>query len=113
MVLLLATRPASAASARAITAAWKSTSWVRVRGDHLSGPDTSVRQRPVKGIRSSEEKNSTLPASKALIRYFRNKRRNSRERTRTGKKNPARQETHSMPSVERPPPETTQFRWGC
>ena len=36
-----------------------------------------------------------MPASKALIKYSRNRRRNSRESTRTGKKNPARQETHS------------------
>src|SRR5208337_1589363 len=60
----------------------------------------------------SEEKNSSLPASKALSKYSRNRRRNSLESTATGKKNPSRQEIHWLPSAERPPPATTQCRWG-
>src|SRR6266481_1325215 len=48
----------------------------------------------------------------ALSKYSRNRRRNSLESTPTGKKNPARQEIHWLPSRERPPPGTTQCRWG-
>src|ERR1044072_2607124 len=61
---------------------------------------------------SKEEKNSSLPASKALIRYSKNRRRNKRDRTRTGKKNPGRQEIHCVPSGESPPPATTQCKGG-
>ena len=42
---------------------------------------------------SREEKNPSFPASKALSRYSRNSRRNKRESTRTGRKNPGRQES--------------------
>src|SRR5262249_10383219 len=61
---------------------------------------------------ASEEKNRNSPESKASSRYVKNKRRNRRESTRTGKKKRGRQEIHPGPSREIPPPGTTQWRGG-
>jgi len=49
---------------------------------------------------------------KASFRAWRNKRRNRRESTRTGRKNPGLQAIQRCRSGERPPPGTTQCRCG-
>jgi hypothetical protein len=54
-----------------------------------------------------------LPASKALTKYSRNRRRNSLESTHTDKKNPTRQEIHAVLSGESPPPVTTAWDDPC
>ena len=74
-------------------------------------PD-SGQTRGDPGDRSRAEKNWSLPESKALWRRSRNRRRNRRDKTRTGKKNRGLQETQRVPSGESPPPGTTQCRCG-
>ena len=51
----------------------------------------------------------TSPASNAAVRPSRNKRRNRRESTRTGRKKPGRHCTHRALSGEMPPPGTMQW----
>jgi hypothetical protein len=46
---------------------------------------------------SSKEKNCRLPAPKALTKCSRNSRRNKRESTRTGRKNPSGEEANAYP----------------
>src|SRR3974390_105477 len=62
----------------------------------------------------SPEKGS-CPEAKAFCRSCRNRRRNRRESTRTGRKKPGRQAIQCVPSSERPPPGTTQWicGWCC
>ena len=48
------------------------------------------------------------PATNAACNCARNRVRNRRERTRTGRKNPGLQATHRVWSGERPPPGTMQ-----
>ena len=54
-------------------------------------------------------KKRRLPVSKAFCRSRRNNRRNSRERTRTGKKKPLLQAIQRVLSRERPPPAAGRF----
>jgi hypothetical protein len=44
--------------------------------------------------------------------FSRNNRRNRRESTRTGRKNPGRQDSQRLPSSEMPPPGTIMCTWG-
>jgi hypothetical protein len=64
------------------------------------------------GNGSMAEKNCRLPASKACWRASRNKRRNSRLSTSTGRKKFGREEIQRVPSGERPPPATTICKCG-
>jgi hypothetical protein len=60
-------------------------------------------------------KKPRLPALNAARSSSMNRRRKSRERTRTGRKNPGRQATQRVRSSEGPPPGTTQWTcgWWC
>jgi len=53
-----------------------------------------------------------LPASKALSKYSRNRRRNSLESTRTDKKRPAGRKSTGVRLGESPLLGMTQCRWG-
>ena len=59
----------------------------------------------------SLKKCSSLAACSAC-KPSRNKRRNRRDSTRTGRKNLGRHRAHRSPSVEMPPPGTMQCTWG-
>ena len=51
---------------------------------------------------SREPKKRSLPKSKAFSKYFKNKPRNRRDKTRTGRRKPGRQEIQRTPSLWRP-----------
>ncbi len=69
----------------------------------------------IESYRKAREVTSVTSPS-APVRIFslaaRKRRRKSRDRTRTGRKKPDRQAIHRVPSGERPPPGTTQWRCG-
>ena len=57
-------------------------------------------------------KNRSLPVLCNLANPSRNKRRNNRDRTFTGRKNPERQTTQPLPSRDSPPPGTMTCKCG-
>ena len=65
---------------------------------HLSG-----RKRWLHEAAPGYPKNSRLPLLNAVCRELRNRRRNSRDRTRTGRKKSGLQEIHRLPSGDKPP----------
>ena len=72
-----------------------------------------MRGNPAGSVRAlSEPAKWSRPVSKASCKDSRKSRRKSRDKTRTGRKKPGRQAIHRVPSGERPPPGTTQWRCG-
>src|SRR5713226_6399145 len=75
------------------------------------GGQVSDKGRPIVE-RFQRREELERPSSNAASSAVKNRRRNSRDSTRTGKKKPRGHETQRVPSGERPPPGTTQWRCG-
>ena len=77
---------------------------------------TDLGEHAGEGIRLCQASEIAEEAQPALViaarSSSRKSRRNRRDSTRTGRKNPGRQAIQRVPSGETPPPGTMQCRWG-